>query len=126
MQGTPYLVVTSYNARQARTSCASLYSPSGVPGLFTAYTRRGGVDRRARAWLARGGAWEPFVDEGEQSIRLYSAPVRGASGKLFGRIATSLDLGRERDLELHLRRRRDGQRGWDGRVRECNRRRQRR
>jgi hypothetical protein len=34
-----------------------------VPWLFTAYTRPGGVDRRARAWLARGGTWEPFVDE---------------------------------------------------------------
>jgi hypothetical protein len=34
-----------------------------VPWLFTAYTRPGGVDRRARAWLARGGTWERFVDE---------------------------------------------------------------
>ena len=34
-----------------------------VPWLFTAHTRPGGVDRVARAWIARGGAWEPFVDE---------------------------------------------------------------
>jgi PAS domain S-box-containing protein len=32
-------------------------------------------------------------------IRLYCTPVRGVSGKLFGRIATSLDMSRERELE---------------------------
>jgi signal transduction histidine kinase/HAMP domain-containing protein len=32
-------------------------------------------------------------------IRLYCAPVRGANGKLFGRIATSLDRSRERELD---------------------------
>ncbi|GEM_PF-767456 len=40
------------------------------------------------------------LDEpGGQAIRLYCAPVRGADGKVLGRIATSLDLGRERELE---------------------------
>jgi len=36
---------------------------------------------------------------GGQAIRLYCAPVRGADGKLLGRIATSLDLGKERELD---------------------------
>ncbi len=40
------------------------------------------------------------LDEpGGLAIRLYSAPVRGADGKVLGRIATSLDLGRERELD---------------------------
>ena len=34
-----------------------------VTWLFSARTRPGGVDRVARAWLARGGAWEPFLEE---------------------------------------------------------------
>lgn len=34
-----------------------------VPWLFTARTKPGGVDRTARAWLERGGAWEPFYQE---------------------------------------------------------------
>lgn len=38
-------------------------------------------------------------DLGGPAIRLYSAPVRGADGKVLGRIATSLDLGRERELD---------------------------
>jgi signal transduction histidine kinase len=38
-------------------------------------------------------------DPGGLAIRLYSAPVRGADGKVLGRIATSLDLGRERELD---------------------------
>jgi PAS domain S-box-containing protein len=36
---------------------------------------------------------------GGPAIRLYCAPVRGADGKVFGRIATALDLGKERELE---------------------------
>ena len=32
-------------------------------------------------------------------IRLYCTPVRGVSGKLFGRIAMSLDMSRERELD---------------------------
>ncbi len=32
-------------------------------------------------------------------IRLYCTPVRGTDGKLFGRIATSLDMSRERELD---------------------------
>ena len=40
------------------------------------------------------------LDEpGGQAIRLYCAPVRGADGRVLGRIATSLDLGRERELD---------------------------
>jgi signal transduction histidine kinase/ActR/RegA family two-component response regulator len=40
------------------------------------------------------------LDEpGGQSIRLYCAPVRDNEGKLLGRIATSLDLGKEREME---------------------------
>lgn len=40
------------------------------------------------------------LDEpGGQAIRLYCAPVRDADGKVLGRIATSLDLGRERELD---------------------------
>ena len=40
------------------------------------------------------------LDEpGGQAIRLYCAPVKGPDGKVLGRIATSLDLGRERELE---------------------------
>ncbi len=39
--------------------------------LFTAHTRPGVVDRTARAWLARGGAWEPFLEE-----RWETAPTR--------------------------------------------------
>ncbi len=40
------------------------------------------------------------LDEpGGQAIRLYCAPVRGHDGKVLGRIATSLDLGRERELD---------------------------
>jgi signal transduction histidine kinase/HAMP domain-containing protein len=40
------------------------------------------------------------LDEpGGQAIRLYCAPVRGADGSVLGRIATSLDLGRERELD---------------------------
>jgi len=40
------------------------------------------------------------LDEpGGQTIRLYCAPVRGADGRVFGRIATALDLGREHELE---------------------------
>lgn len=40
------------------------------------------------------------LDEpGGQAIRLYCAPVRGTDGKVLGRIATSLDLGRERELD---------------------------
>ena len=38
-------------------------------------------------------------DPGHQAIRLYSVPVRGADGTIVGRIATSLDLGREREIE---------------------------
>ena len=34
-----------------------------VPWLFSARTKPGGVDRTARAWLARGGEWEPFLLE---------------------------------------------------------------
>ncbi len=36
---------------------------------------------------------------GGQAIRLYCMPVRGADGRVLGRIATALDLGRERELE---------------------------
>lgn len=36
---------------------------------------------------------------GGQTLRLYCAPVLGANGRLLGRIATSLDLGKERELE---------------------------
>ena len=40
------------------------------------------------------------LDEpGGQAVRLYCAPVRGADGKVLGRIATSLDLGKERELD---------------------------
>jgi len=40
------------------------------------------------------------LDEpGGQTIRLYCAPVRGTDGRVFGRIATALDLGREHELE---------------------------
>lgn len=42
-----------------------------VPWLFTARTKPGGVDRVARAWLERGGEWEPFLDEAWES-----APTR--------------------------------------------------
>jgi signal transduction histidine kinase len=38
-------------------------------------------------------------DLGHQAIRLYSVPVRGTDGHIIGRIATSLDLGREREIE---------------------------
>jgi len=38
-------------------------------------------------------------DPSRQAIRLYSVPVRGADGTVVGRIATSLDLGREREIE---------------------------
>jgi len=38
-------------------------------------------------------------DPGHQAIRLYSVPVHGADGHVIGRIATSLDLGREREIE---------------------------
>ena len=34
-----------------------------VPWQFSASTRPGGVARTARAWLARGGEWEPFLQE---------------------------------------------------------------
>ncbi len=34
-----------------------------------------------------------------QAIRLYCAPVRGADGKVLSRIATSMDLGREREFD---------------------------
>ena len=34
-----------------------------------------------------------------QAIRLYCAPVRGADGKVLSRIATSIDLGREREFD---------------------------
>ena len=34
-----------------------------VPWLFSARTKPGGVARTARAWLARGGEWEPFLQE---------------------------------------------------------------
>jgi hypothetical protein len=34
-----------------------------VPWLFTSRTRPGGVERSARAWLERGGVWEPFFEE---------------------------------------------------------------
>lgn len=34
-----------------------------VPWLFSARTKPGGVDRTARAWLERGGEWEPFFQE---------------------------------------------------------------
>jgi len=34
-----------------------------VPWQFSARTRPSGVARTARAWLARGGAWEPFLQE---------------------------------------------------------------
>ena len=37
--------------------------------LFTAHTRPDGVDRRARAWLARGGAWESFLEERWETAR---------------------------------------------------------
>jgi two-component system sensor histidine kinase VicK len=36
---------------------------------------------------------------GGPAIRLYSAPVRGADSKMLGRIATLMDLGREREVE---------------------------
>jgi hypothetical protein len=38
-----------------------------VPWLFTARTRPGGVERSARAWLERGGQWEPFFEESWQT-----------------------------------------------------------
>jgi hypothetical protein len=34
-----------------------------VPWLFTSRTKPGGVERTARAWLERGGQWEPFFEE---------------------------------------------------------------
>ena len=34
-----------------------------VPWLFTSRTKPGGVERTARAWLERGGEWEPFFQE---------------------------------------------------------------
>ena len=34
-----------------------------VPWLFSARTKPGAVARTARAWLARGGEWEPFFEE---------------------------------------------------------------
>ncbi|MSR35834.1 MAG: hypothetical protein EXR95_04195 [Gemmatimonadetes bacterium] len=38
-----------------------------VPWLFTSRTKPGGVDRSARAWLERGGEWEPFFEESWES-----------------------------------------------------------
>lgn len=38
-------------------------------------------------------------DPNGPEIRLYCTPVRGVNGRLFGRIATSLDMSRERELE---------------------------
>lgn len=38
-----------------------------VPWFLTAHTRPGGVDRTARAWLARGGSWEPFLVDAWES-----------------------------------------------------------
>lgn len=38
-----------------------------VPWLTTARTRPGGVDRTARAWLARGETWEGFYDQSWQT-----------------------------------------------------------
>ncbi len=36
---------------------------------------------------------------GGQAVRLFCTPMRGADGKVLGRIATSLDLSREREVE---------------------------
>jgi len=36
---------------------------------------------------------------GTPVLRLYSAPVRGIDGKVLGRVATSLDIGKDRELE---------------------------
>jgi hypothetical protein len=34
-----------------------------VPWLFSSRSKPGGVEREARAWLERGGEWEPFFEE---------------------------------------------------------------
>ncbi len=35
-----------------------------VPWIFRTRTRPGAVDRKIQAWLARGGVWDRFMDEG--------------------------------------------------------------
>ncbi len=61
------------------------------------------VERQLRELQRNGSAVDEIVlqldtPDGPE-IRLYCTPVRGTNGKLFGRIATSLDRSRERELD---------------------------
>ncbi len=59
------------------------------------------VDRQFRELQRNTGTVDELVmqlAEGPE-IHLYCAPVRGSNGRLFGRIARSLDLSREHELE---------------------------
>ncbi|MGH9779036.1 MAG: ATP-binding protein [Candidatus Acidiferrales bacterium] len=61
------------------------------------------TEEKVRELLAQPDKMDEVLLEldqpGGQAIRLYCMPVRGADGKVLGRIATALDLGRERELE---------------------------
>lgn len=77
-----------------------------VPWLFTTTTRPGTVDRTARGYLARGGAWEPFYDETWQtppsrapwriiphtSLRLVVGEADAIEAVIFAEGSRKLDL----------------------------------
>ncbi|MGD8320147.1 MAG: hypothetical protein PVJ02_06825 [Gemmatimonadota bacterium] len=77
-----------------------------VPWLMSAHTRPGGVDRRARGWLARGLTWDAFYDESwttpptrspwrilpHGSLRLIVGDGDAIEGILFSQGARELEL----------------------------------
>ena len=67
-----------------------------VPWLFNARTKPGGVDRLARAWLARGGAWEGFFDES------WETPPTRVPWRLHPRGRLRLVVGEGESLEALL------------------------
>ena len=67
-----------------------------VPWLFGARTRPGGVTRTARAWLARGGEWEPFFQES------WETPPTRVPWRLHPRGGLRLVVGEGEALEALL------------------------
>ena len=77
-----------------------------VPWLMTAQIRPGGVDRRARGYLARGATWEGFYDESwetppsrtpwrihpHSSLRLVVGEADAIQGVIYSQGARQLEL----------------------------------
>ena len=67
-----------------------------VPWIFNARTKPGGVDRVARAWLSRGGAWEEFLQES------WETPPTRVPWRLHPRGQLRLVVGEGESLEALL------------------------